>query len=98
MQMPTLERRDSWTGYVATGVLSMLMSQSFRVMKSRLSMYRPSWLNLTSEMLEMISEKKLRAACTQSLTINAAAGLSAGCSMCPIKASDMMSVSKFKEL
>lgn len=53
----------------------MLMSQSFRVMKSRLSMYRPSWLNLTSEMLEMISEKKLRAACTHMLTMNAASGL-----------------------
>ena len=76
----------------------MLISQSFRVMKSRLSMYRPSWLNLTSEMLEMISEKKLRAACTQSLTINAAAALSVGCCMSTIKASGMISVSKLKEL
>ena len=40
----------------------MLMSHSLSVMKSLLSMWRPSRLNLTSEMLEMISEKKVRAA------------------------------------
>ena len=44
----------------------MLMSHSLRVMKSRLSIYLPSRLKRTSEMLEMISEKKLRAACAQS--------------------------------
>ena len=56
----SFDRRCSCTLNVATGRLSMLRSHSLSVRKSRLSTYLPSPLNLMSEMLAMISEKKLR--------------------------------------
>ena len=65
-QYITFDLRFSCTGKTASGLFSILRSHNFRDIKSLAMMKLPSRLNRMSEMLLIISEKKLLWLCNHS--------------------------------